>query len=123
MKPGSLIHDIYGGDTYEFVATVGGAAAPVDLTGATIVAQIRKERRKSPVYEPALAAFEVTNTPGPDGRVVLLLTDEESSKLIGQRKAVWDMQVTFPPVGAARPVVRTYVGGDINVDSDVSANA
>lgn len=111
--PGPLDLDLYQGDTavYNLILTrtsADGEEKPVDLTGATGLAQIRKNVRDANV----LASLTVTFPDPAEGKCRLTLTADESIKA---GSGVWDLQVT-----EADGTVKTWLRGVVTIDAGVS---
>lgn len=111
--PGTFDLDLYQGDTAAYRLTLtrtsaDGVEAPVDLTGATGLAQIRKNVRDANV----LATLEVTFPDPVNGKVLLQLPADESIKA---GNGVWDLQVT-----EADGTVKTWLRGAVTIDAGVS---
>lgn len=87
---------------------------PLNLTGATIAAQIRKAAGDTGA---PLAVIAIVGTPGTDGKITLLLTPAQTQTL---NNGVWDLQITWPAVGAAAPVVQTVLAGAVSFSMDVT---
>ena len=114
MLPGTRDITIYRGDTFVLNARLrqktidGQAGLPLDLTGATVSAQIRVSTESTGV---PLATF--TGDLGTDiGTVQLSLTPVQTSTLV---PGVYDMQVTF-----ADGTVTTFLKGSVSVIPDVT---
>lgn len=131
--PGRHNLSIYTGDSatlppITFYRSPGGEVTeqnpliPLDLTGCQVKAQIRETVRTSfNMDTPPLAEFEVINSPlGVDGRVELYLSPEESAKLMGYRRCVWDLQIHHPETLEEPRKVITYLAGTVSTTSDVS---
>lgn len=112
LRPKRYDIEIYQGDTFSFQLKLkDNAANPVDVTGWTALAQIRKISDSSPGETPAMSA----TIQGTEGTVVLSLTDTETSALDGETEYKYDVQLT--DAGGNK---RTYIGGKITVTEDIS---
>lgn len=113
--PGVYDIALYQGDTAEFTLTFtrkaeDGSKVPVDFTGATGAAHIRRTPRDANI----LAEFDVT-FPEPDqGKVKMSLT-ADSSNSIGSTSCVYDLQIT-----EASGRVRTWLRGAVAVERQVT---
>lgn len=94
---------------------IGGATfTPVDLTGCTILSQIRK----TPAYAASLlATFAVTINDAQNGIFTITLTNTQTLQLGQDDNTInrYDVQVT--DVGGK---IKTYVAGVVNVPMDIS---
>lgn len=104
----------YQGNTTQLALTlterpVGAAARPKDLTGYTIVAQIRKTETAA---QP-LASFSCVLANPTAGQMVLTLDAEATAGLSGD--AVWDLTTTSPS-----GYVRTWLKGVVHIVPRVS---
>lgn len=100
-------------DAGETIPTPG---EPLDLTDATVVAQIRKSNKVSDTA--VLGAFVATVMPQDDpetkGCISLEITHAVTAEIVAN-SAVYDVQVTN-----AAGKRRTYVRGKVTMDGDVS---
>jgi hypothetical protein len=110
MLPGFKPLKLYKGDTFSFRLTLNSGTDPYDITSHTFICQI-KEKNKSAV----VAEFDYQIEDANDGIVLLTLSSTESSKLIGGRKYVYDIQMDNDGDS------RTIINGPIIVVSDVSS--
>jgi hypothetical protein len=110
MLPGFKPLKLYKGDTFSFRLTLNSAEDPYDISNHTFISQI-KEKGKSAV----VAEFEYEIEDEDAGIVLLTLTPSESSKLIGGRKYVYDIQMDNDGDSL------TIVNGPVIVVSDVSS--
>ena len=110
MLPGFKPLKLYKGDTFSFRLTLGAGASAYNITNHTFIAQI-KEKNKSAIS----AQFNYQIESAVNGIVLLTLPSSESSKLIGGRKYVYDVQMDTPTSSV------TIVTGPIIVVSDVSS--
>ena len=110
MLPGFKPLKLYKGDTFSFRLTLGAGASAYDITNHTFISQI-KEKNKSAIS----AQFNYQIESAVNGIVLLTLPSSESSKLIGGRKYVYDVQMNTPTSSV------TIVTGPIIVVSDVSS--
>ena len=109
--PGQHALDIYQGDVYVLPFQLnrrvpdgegGYTLEPIDITNFTVLASIARNDRAT---EPT-AVFEGAVTDGPEGKLELTLTHEESMKLT--RDAEWDL-VTKAPDGTIKTWLRDEV--------------
>ena len=110
MLPGFKPLKLYKGDTFSFRLTLNAGNDPYDITDHTFICQI-KEKNKSAV----VAELEYQIEEAVDGMVLLTLPSSESSKLIGGRKYVYDIQMDNDGDSL------TIVTGPVIVVSDVSS--
>ena len=113
--PGTYDFDLYQGDTGEFTLTFSrkqsdGTRVPVDFTGATGKAQIRRTARDVN----ALAEFEVTFPDPEAGKVKMVLSSTDSNS-IGATDCVYDLQIT-----QSDGRVRTWIKGQIKITRQVT---
>lgn len=110
MLPGFKPLKLYKGDTFSFRLTLNAGNDPYDITDNTFICQI-KEKNKSAI----VAEFEYDIEDADSGIVLLTLTSTESSKLIGGRKYVYDIQMNNGSESL------TIINGPILVVADVSS--
>jgi hypothetical protein len=104
--PSPLNLTLYAGDDFGLTLTLTDQASqPVDLTGATVNAQIR-QKSGQPI-EATFAYTIATNV------ITLNLTGTDTQDLSGSY--VWDCQVTY-----SDGVVSTIVAGSVKVTADVT---
>lgn len=113
VAPAPLDLDIYIGDTTTVTVTVKNAGTPVNITGRTYAAQIRK----TPGSTSILATLTCTITNAAGGVVVATLPASVSTALTPQR-ASWDLQEITP--SSPENVVQTLVAGYANISQDVT---
>lgn len=106
---------LYQGDSFDMklrlrsMDSLGQPSNPIDLTGATAIAQIRDTAAASSV----LTSFTITIPTSTEvGMVYLSLSPTQTASLT---KGVYDLQITF-----ADNSVRTLLAGSITVTPDVS---
>lgn len=100
---------VYRGDSGRFrVSVTSPDGAPVDLTGATWLCQIRR----TPDDTDVLATLDVTPVPAAAHQVDVVLSPAVAATL--PARAVWDLQMT------AAGDVRTLAAGAVLVVLDVS---
>lgn len=114
--PGQHALDIYQGDVYVLPFQLNKRVPdgegdytlePIDISDHDVYASIkRNERADEPV-----AVFKTAVTDGPDGKLELTLTHEESMKLT--RNGEWDL-VTVAPANKGG-TVRTWLRDEVNV--------
>lgn len=110
MTPGRMPLSLYRGDTYRWRFSLWQDSArtqPVDLTGATVLAQVR-DRAGGTLIATMSCTITAPNI------IDAALSAEDSAKLPGS--SVWDMQVTY-----AGGDVATVLAGPVNTTVDVSA--
>lgn len=94
LVPESVDLYLYAGDGVDIPITVAdGAGAPVDLSGA-VSAQIRETKL---TVDPPIAVFSVNAVDAYLGKVILSLTGEQTTELLGETGrfvGVWDVQWT-----------------------------
>lgn len=93
LQPENLDLKLYAGDGVTLPMTcVSNTGAPIDLTG-DISAQIRSDRLNT---DDPVATFSVNTADASIGKVVLMLTGEQTAALVegtdGTFSGVWDMQ-------------------------------
>jgi hypothetical protein len=109
VRPKRYDIEIYQGDTFTFTMTFLDGATPVDVTGWTAQAQIKK-MDNTPGETPNLGITVGTT----DGKITVDLTDTETAALAGTTDYKYDIQVSD---GTSK---RTYIGGKITVTEDVT---
>lgn len=110
LKPKRYDIEIYQGDTFGFTLVFKNGTTPVDVTGWTVQAQIRKTIDNSLGETPNLGVTVGTT----DGKITIDLTDTESAALGGDTNYQYDIQVSDGTVK------RTYIGGKITVTEDIT---
>lgn len=109
LKPKRYDIEIYQGDTFTFDMVFLNGATPVDVTGWTAQAQIKK-MDNTPGETPNLGITVGTT----NGKITVDLTDTETAALAGTTDYKYDIQVSD---GLSK---RTYIGGKITVTEDVT---
>jgi hypothetical protein len=109
LKPKRYDIEIYQGDTFSFNMVFKNGSTPVDVTGWTAQAQIKK-MDNTPGETPNLDLTVGTT----DGKIVVSLTDTDTAALAGTTDYKYDIQVSD---GTSK---RTYIGGKITVTEDVT---
>lgn len=115
--PGQYNFDVYQGDTKEFsvVLTAGpppsGPFVPIDLTGCTVLAQIRDTAAAASVA----AAITCTITDAENGVILLSMAPTVTATLSGSATKVWDMEVTYPSGKKY-----TYLRGNVTITAEVT---
>jgi hypothetical protein len=108
MTPGKFDLSLYRGDSYawRFILWQDEAqTVPVDLTGATVEAEIREKSAGTSVVA-------LTCTPSLPNTVDVAMTPDLYATC--PSKGVWDLQVTFPDGSVQTPVAGTVtVSGDV----------
>jgi hypothetical protein len=109
------LHIVQGAD-FEFWVVLGPENAPINLTGVTAEAHIRRH----PLDPSPLAAFEITITPL-EGRLVLRLTDADTTAVPAVddpsakgSRSVWDL-VIQDTLGRKIQILRGDVRGYLKV--------
>lgn len=102
---------LYRGDTRIWDNQFDIDGVPMNLTGFDFTAQIRV----SPDSDEILAVIAVTGIDLAHGHIRLVLTAEESEKLV-IGKSYWDLQLVRTSDG----FTRTYLAGPVKVVGDVS---
>ena len=94
------------GAGYSFsVLCEDSAGDPIDLSGATAVAEIREKYDDTS----SLAAFTVDDTGAATGTFVLSLTHIDTSALQGTTKAFWDLFITLSGAEPAKILYGTVL--------------
>lgn len=101
---------LYQGDTFTFSLTLKNGATPIDVTGWTPLAQIKKTSDNTPGETPVLGVTVGTT----DGKITIKLTDTETAALQGSTEYKYDIQLSD---GTNK---RTFIGGKITVTEDIS---
>jgi hypothetical protein len=105
---------LYQGDTFHLSFTLyekdaqGNQGPAIDLTGATVTAQIRATAANPSV----MATFTGTHN-GVGGKATISLTSAQTSAL--SAGGVWDVQVEFPGGD-----VKTYLAGTVTLVKEVT---
>jgi hypothetical protein len=101
---------IYKGDTYTHSLTIKNSSnVAIDVSLRTYIAQIKE----SSAAESTLLSFDIDDSNGANGLVVLSLTSNQTSTL-KSGKYYYDLQET------AGNVVTTLMYGNVNVTGDIS---
>lgn len=101
---------IYKGDTYTHSLTIKNSSnTAIDVSLRTYIAQIKESAAASSAF----LSFDVDNSNGANGVVVLSLTSNQTSTL-KSGKYYYDVQET------AGNVVTTLMFGDVTVTGDIS---
>lgn len=103
---------IYQGDTFKFEILISSGATPIDLTGWTVIAQIRKIN-DTPGETPNINA----TLGGVNGKVSLSITNTGTG-LLEDETYIYDVQITDN--ATPTPNVRTFIGGNVLVTKDIS---
>jgi hypothetical protein len=119
MSSNPISRDVVQGDdiSYQFKLYQDDAkTTPVDLVGATITSDIRKE-----YSQPVAASFTVENTDLPNGTFTLKMSGATTAGLSLNAKGritsfVWDVQVKFQD-----GTIKTPVYGYLKVQRQVTA--
>lgn len=114
-EPGTADLVVYQGDTFaRRVAFQFADGSPLDLTGQTATAQIRRTAAAAEVLLDLTC--EITDALG--GEVTIRATAEETGGLApGDSAGVWDLQLT------GEEGVRTYLRGKVQVGAQVTREA
>lgn len=111
QRPERYDIEVYKGDTLFFNLVLrGDKGTPLDLTGWTAKAQIKKVNDSSPGETPNL----IVNIDGPTGTVNIGLTDTDSAALSQSTVYKYDVQLSDGTN------TRTFIGGTIRVTEDIS---
>lgn len=110
MLPATYDIHIYQGDTWQRWMTISIAGAPVDVSGYTLAAQVRRKHSDPEI----LATFAIDLDPQTVGRFQLTLTPTITAALPA-KDAVWDLQFTQPD-----GQVFTYLHGKVAVSAEVT---
>jgi hypothetical protein len=117
MLPASKNILVYKGDTYEMFFRLKRKIAInntqyIDLTGATVAAQIRTTEASSTVLAEFDCVVEDQEDPDTVGGVTISLPAAETTTLTDGK---YDVQVTYPD-----GKVKTYLKGDVKVTQEVT---
>ena len=123
--PGTFDIAAYRGDTKEWTLTFADdAAAPVDMSAWTWLAQVRASRDEP---DTVVATFTVDDTNAATGTLILTLPAAQAALLVtgttdglptpGKATYYWDLQ------GTDGTVVKTWLAGKVKVTGDVSVSA
>jgi hypothetical protein len=111
QSPASIQLVIYRGDDFAFALDVQDTDGnPVDLTGATVTAEVRAQ----PGAIDVLTTFDTTI----DGSAITLRLSHTDTAALSTAGGVWDVQVT-----RADGVVVTLANGQVRVFADVTRPA
>jgi hypothetical protein len=114
--PGVYDFSVYQGDTKKFSLVISagpppsGPYTPVDLTGCTILSQIRA----TPGAAQPEATITCAITDAVNGEVLLSMAPAVTAAMTAGSK-VWDMEITFPSGDKY-----TYLKGAVTVVGDVT---
>ena len=112
--PGNYNINLYQGDTFthdfQLIQNIGGVEQPIDLGGATPLAQVRLR----PDDEEIIAEFDVEITEALEGKLRIFM-DNDQTRLL-PRVSFYDIQTVDGDDGS----VRTWVAGKINSPREVS---
>lgn len=111
--PAPLDIEVYIGDTLTVTVTVKNAGTPVNITGRTYSAQIRKTPKSTTI----LATFTCAITNAAGGVMVATLPASVTSALSVAR-AAWDLQEITP--SSPENIVQTLVAGYADIVQDVT---
>jgi hypothetical protein len=114
MPPGKVDLAIYQGDDTRFNVVFSIAGSPVNLTGWSFAAQVRKVSADDDGGGAPLASFTCTIT-NPTAGIVEVVLPHTQSENIDVKSAVWDLQGT-DPAGS----VTTFIAGAANVTLEVT---
>lgn len=113
MIPGTYDISLYQGDSYYgpliTLPDLSGFGGPVDLTTATVTAQIRAKE----TAPDALATFGVDVVDAGARQIRLTLDAEDTAALVA-KKGVWDLQV------AEDPWIGTVLKGAVTISREVT---
>lgn len=102
-------------DNYEHTFILKDAAGdPLDITGATVLMDVRaKLKDDDPLF--TLTELDDITVDGPAGSIALNIPPAKTGLLPDTKtNPVWDLETTLAGI------VRTVIGGDIEVTPDVS---
>lgn len=103
---------LYQGDTFKFdLVLEDDSETPINVTGWTGRAQIKKVIDSSPGQTPTLTL----DVGGVDGTITVSLTDTETSALLNNTEYKYDIEMTDTGDN-----VRTFIGGVITVTEDIT---
>jgi len=111
MNPGKFDFNMYRGDSYTWRFILWSDEArliPVDLTGATVAAEIR-EKDSGTIILPLPCVVELPN------KIDISMTPDMYDQC--PLKGVWDLQITF-----SDGEVQTPIGGTVTVTPDVTGS-
>lgn len=109
-KPKRYDIELYQGDTFSFSLVLKNGGTPINVTGWTAQAQIKKVSDSSPGETPNLAVTVGTS----DGKFTISLTDTATAALQGNTEYKYDVQLSD---GTEK---RTFIGGVITVTEDIT---
>lgn len=112
LKPKRYDIELYQGDTFMFTMTLKNGSTPINITGWTPLAQIRKVSDETLGETPALDATVPTGT---DGVVLIGLSNTETGALDGDTEYKYDIQLED-----ASGNIRTFIGGKITITADIT---
>lgn len=101
--------EIIKGDDYLHVVTLETTTGPIDITGRTYTAMIRKNKTQT-VPD---ATFLVSVTDGPNGKIAISLANTITTTL-KSGCYYWDLQQN------ASGIINTILGGKVEVITDVT---
>jgi hypothetical protein len=117
MLPGKYDLKLYRGDSYSWSFVLWhdvDKTDPVDLTGATVAAQLRNKSGGETVID---LVCTVVSTPSPP-RTNTVRVDLDAAlwdNAPGLAAGVWDLEITYPD-----GFVQTVVGGKVTATGDVT---
>jgi hypothetical protein len=106
------------GEDFSFTLTIATSGGPVDLTGDTFKAEVRRDAGK-----PLVATFTVTISNPPQGGVVVVkLPKEETLKLDGNARYKWDLFRIVDGAAGGDPTGDTVrlIYGDLQVENNIT---
>ena len=110
-KPKRYDIELYQGDTFSFALVLkNSGGTPINVTGWTAQAQVRKVSDDSPGETPTMTVVVGTT----DGKLTISLSDTGTAALQGETEYKYDVQVND---GTEK---RTFIGGKITVTEDVT---
>jgi hypothetical protein len=109
-KPKRYDIELYQGDTFSFSLVLKNGGTPINVTGWTAQAQIKKSSDNTPGETPSLSVVVGTS----DGKFTISLTDTGTAALQGATEYKYDVQLSD---GTEK---RTFIGGTIKVTEDIT---
>jgi hypothetical protein len=114
LQPKRYDITLYQGDTFRFNLVLNNASVPVNITGWTALAQIKKAADNTPGETPTMTCTVGTT----DGKVSVVISGTGTAALQGATEYMYDIQLTDTAAPTAN--VRTFIGGKITVTEDIS---
>ena len=111
LKPKRYDIELYQGDTFKFSLVLKNGGTPINITGWTPLAQIKRLTDSSPAETPVLT----TTVTGIEGKINIGVDATGTSALDADLEYKYDLQLTDTDGN-----VRTFIGGKITVTADIS---